>query len=273
MSLLGIRLPQLSATIILIILTSIISILFFILGWFYPSLIDYVVLKADYIISGEKFWTLFTHIFLHGSIFHLFVNMFSLFFVGSVTESIIGRKRFVWFYFLSGIFAGLLYVFSAYFGTMSGYTSVFGDVNMGAVGASGALFGLLGILAVLIPYKRISLILGPLVVLIAQTLVSHYLNGALLTFVSLILNVLLFVTIIAMFSFNSKLRAISWPVDMSLWLAPIIAIVPLVIISLFVDLPIGNAAHIGGLIAGLVYGFYLRFKYNRKVNLLQRYFR
>jgi len=59
---------------------------------------------------------------------------------------------------------------------------------------------------------------------------------------------------------------------MKLWVAPIIAIVPLVLIGLFVDLPIGNSAHIGGLLIGLLYAFYLRKKYKRKTALIVDYF-
>lgn len=58
-----------------------------------------------------------------------------------------------------------------------------------------------------------------------------------------------------------------------MWLAPIVAIVPLVIISFTIDLPIGNSAHFGGLIVGLIYGLYLRLKYPQKMLMLKRFFR
>ena len=73
-----------------------------------------------------------------------------------------------------------------------------------------------------------------------------------------------------MFSFNPRTRKIAVPVGMPFWLLPIIAIVPLVIIGLFVQLPIGNTAHLGGLLAGLIYGLYLRMKYKKKVEVLNR---
>ena len=44
------------------------------------------------------------------------------------------------------------------------------------------------------------------------------------------------------------------------------------IVSLAGNIPIGNMAHLGGLIAGVGYGIYLRRKYKRKVNLIGRYF-
>jgi len=59
---------------------------------------------------------------------------------------------------------------------------------------------------------------------------------------------------------------------------PAYLMVPLVlfltwIASIAGGLPIGNVAHFGGFLAGLGYGFYLRRKYSRKINMLQRYFR
>ncbi len=53
--------------------------------------------------------------------------------------------------------------------------------------------------------------------------------------------------------------------------APGILIV-LWLISVAGNIPIGNTAHLGGLLAGLVYGIYLRNKYKRKTYMLNRYF-
>ena len=44
------------------------------------------------------------------------------------------------------------------------------------------------------------------------------------------------------------------------------------LISIAGDVPIGNTAHLGGLILGLVYGIYLRKKYKNKTRYLSRYF-
>ena len=45
---------------------------------------------------------------------HLFVNMFSLYFIGNFLEMIIGKKRFFWLYLISGLFAGLFFAFFAF---------------------------------------------------------------------------------------------------------------------------------------------------------------
>jgi membrane associated rhomboid family serine protease len=59
---------------------------------------------------------------------------------------------------------------------------------------------------------------------------------------------------------------------------PAYVMIPLVlfvmwILSIFLNWPIGNVAHFGGFIAGIAYGLYLKMKYRRKVNALQRMFR
>lgn len=53
-------------------------------------------------------WQYITHMFMHGSISHLFFNMFALFMFGRVLESVWGSRRFLIFYFVCGIGAGVL---------------------------------------------------------------------------------------------------------------------------------------------------------------------
>ena len=60
------------------------------------------------------------------------------------------------------------------------------------------------------------------------------------------------------------------PIATPMWLAVIIILGILWLISATAGLPIGNTAHLGGLIAGLIYGFYLRTKHKRKIRLLNK---
>jgi hypothetical protein len=257
----------------IIIATSVVSLALFVAGAVNPAVFGYAALTPSLIISGSRLWTLITHIFAHGGIFHLFVNMFSLFFIGRVVEQIIGRKRFFWFYIIAGVFAG---AFSALLAGFFGFgigARLFGSSDVMMLGASGAIFGLLGIMAVLVPNKRIILFAGPIVVVVFGALSGLFLSGAILSALEFLLDIALIVMVFALlFPFNSFSR-IAVPITMPLWLAPIAAIVPLAAISFFMQLPIGNAAHFGGLIAGLAYGVYLRIKFRKKVKLLQRYFR
>lgn len=53
-------------------------------------------------------WQLLTHLFLHGNFMHLLSNMFALWMFGTTLENIWGPKRFLTFFFLCGIGAGLI---------------------------------------------------------------------------------------------------------------------------------------------------------------------
>jgi membrane associated rhomboid family serine protease len=262
-----------SAVVILIAITSIISIFGFILNAFYPNLSSYYSLKASNIFEGGYLWTLITHIFFHANIFHLLVNMFSLFFIGSIVEMIVGKKRFIWFYLISGVFAGIIYSLSAYLGNLLDMALLLGNLDIMAVGASGAIFGLLGILTILIPNKKVYLIAGPIILIILQVVLSGFISEGVFGIFSIIINILTFVMIFGIFMPNSVFYKFAVPIQMSMWFAPIAAIVPLVLVSLVFPLPIGNTAHIGGLIAGIMYGTYLKNKYPKKISLIRRLIR
>ena len=119
------------------------------------SFLRYIAINPELFFQGYV-WTLLTSMFAHIGFAHLFVNMISMFFVGSLVERVIGRKRFFWFYMIAGAVAGLFFVGFAYLGLFVPFgEEIFGGVNAFAVGASGALFGLGGLLAVLIPKLRV----------------------------------------------------------------------------------------------------------------------
>lgn len=228
-----------------------------------PALFENIfALTPLMIISGKNLWTLFTSMFAHAGFFHIFANMFSLFFIGNFLEKIIGRKRFFWIYIVSGLVGGLFF-------TASGF--LFGN-NTPGIGASGAIFGALGVLAVLVPYSRIYLIAGPLILILVEAGITPFVSVAVASYLGFVFNLLIILMIFAIFSWNPRFRRFAIPLELPMWLLPIVAIVPLVIIGFFVTLPIGNSAHIGGLAAGVLYGFYLRQKFPRKTRRISNYF-
>ncbi|MBU0907226.1 MAG: rhomboid family intramembrane serine protease [Nanoarchaeota archaeon] len=266
-------LSLLSTTVWVILVTTIISLFGFIVFAFFPNYIDYISLKPENIMHGKYLWTLVTHMFVHAGFFHLFVNMFSLYFLGSLTERIIGRKRFLWFYILAGIFAGALTAYLSFtFGNTDLGMRVLGNPAIPMVGASGAIFGLLGILTILIPRTKLYLIAGPIIVILAQYLLGAILPGA-VSIINIVATALIFIMLFSIFSFKPGRKNIALPITLPLWAAWIVAIIPLVALSIFVELPIGNIAHFGGFIAGIIFGLYLKSKYKRKVEKLQRMFR
>jgi membrane associated rhomboid family serine protease len=90
-------------------------------------------------------WQLLTYLFLHGSFFHLFLNMFTLWMFGGDLERVWGTRRFLTYYFFTGVGAGLLTVVL----TPHGYIPT--------IGASGAIYGLLLAYARFFPERRILL--------------------------------------------------------------------------------------------------------------------
>lgn len=106
--------------------------------------------------SGFQPYQFVTYMFMHGSFAHLFFNMFALWMFGNTLENIWGPNRFLLFYFVCGIGAGLvqeLVQYIQYATTLQAYTSVnmHGHIiPMGeylnlltTVGASGAVYGIL----------------------------------------------------------------------------------------------------------------------------------
>jgi len=230
-------------------------------------------LQPASILAGKKLWTLLTSMFIHGGFAHLFFNMFSLFFIGSFIERLVGKKRYIIFYLLAGIFAGVFFaIVSILFGNSVMGAKIFGNPLIYGVGASGAIFGLLGLLAVLTPKNRVYLIAGPLVAIIIQSIIDAIGNVPFAGVISFILSAYVIFSIFAVFSFNPKIRKFSLALEMPFWILPIIAIVPLVVIGFFVNLPIGNMAHLGGLIAGILYGLYLRHRYPKKTSMISKFF-
>ncbi len=213
----------------IIILTSFISIFIFVFTGLYCNdvqceLLNYLALKPSSILQGKHLQTLILHMFVHGGIGHLFINMFVLFSLGGLCERIIGRKRFIWFYLISGIFAGVLSVLlSGFFGYGIG-ERIFGASEVFMVGASGAIFAIAGLYVILLPRLKFAIIFFPFFGFPGYILIPIVLFG--------------------------------------IW-----------ILSIIFNWPVGNVAHFGGFLVGIIYGSYLKRKYKRKVKILQRMIR
>jgi membrane associated rhomboid family serine protease len=91
----------------------------------------------------DDYWPFITCMFLHGGWAHIIGNMWTLWIFGDNVEDRMGSFRFVIFYLLTGIAAGLVHWF----------TNV--DSPVPTVGASGAIAGVLGAYFVLFPRSRI----------------------------------------------------------------------------------------------------------------------
>lgn len=90
-------------------------------------------------------WQLITYQFLHGGFFHIFMNMFILWMFGAELEYHWGSKRFLAYYLLSGIGAGLIHLF----------VSPLFSYPAPTIGASGAIYGILLAFALMFPNRLI----------------------------------------------------------------------------------------------------------------------
>jgi membrane associated rhomboid family serine protease len=107
---------------------------------------------------GLRIWQPFTYLFLHGGLWHLLINMLVLWMFGSDIERAWGRRKFLTYYFLAGVGAGLINIAVK----MAFYP--LGSLPQTAVtiGASGAVYGILLAAALLFPDRQVWLIPFPL---------------------------------------------------------------------------------------------------------------
>lgn len=165
---------------------------------FGPKMYD---LLAMHYIGNPLFkpWQIVTHIFMHGSVQHILFNMIGLWMFGSSVEQMIGTKKFLILYFISGIGAvlfsqGIDYVqFKSVYDqmislgaspqeiqnmlvtkqipnavlnqiSMESLSTMFAKYNTSLVGASGALYGVMVAFGVLLPRAKMGLMFLPIMI-------------------------------------------------------------------------------------------------------------
>jgi membrane associated rhomboid family serine protease len=112
------------------------------------------------VVPGLRLWQPFTYIFLHGGLFHLLINMLILWMFGRDLELVWGKRRFLNYFLLCGVGAGLLTVIVKLLPAIWGTT----PSDVPTIGASGAIFGILIANAILFPDRRIWLIPLPITI-------------------------------------------------------------------------------------------------------------
>ncbi len=95
------------------------------------------------ILHPQSLVSFFTHMFLHGGWFHLISNLWILFIFGDNVEDRMGRGRYLLFYLMGGLIAGLAQVL------------IDPASPTPAVGASGAIAGILGAYFMMFPRARV----------------------------------------------------------------------------------------------------------------------
>ena len=175
----------------------IINIIFFIAPQVVQGL-DIAKYFALYFPQNENFglWQYVTHMFMHGGFMHIAFNMYALWAFGTPLEQMWGRNKFLFFYFSSGIGAGIIYTLVNYYQFNTVYEQLIG-MNISsteiqtildtgsyndalislsnsemsefyslyhtpAVGASGAVYGILVAFGMMFPNAKLALIFFPI---------------------------------------------------------------------------------------------------------------
>lgn len=114
---------------------SVLCVFVFLLELLDPSFTEFAILNKRALLQKE-YWRFLTSIFIHGSLSHLFYNMFALLFFGFSLERLVGSRRFLIIFLSSGIIANLVSV----------------NIYESSAGASGAIYGIIGCLAIIRPF-------------------------------------------------------------------------------------------------------------------------
>ncbi len=105
----------------------------------------YLGLVPSLVLSHLMVWQLASYLFIHAGVWHLVFNMLMLWMFGTVLEQTWGSKKFMGYYFFTGIGAGICSIVFAH------------NASYPIVGASGAIFGLLVAFAIMFPESVILL--------------------------------------------------------------------------------------------------------------------
>lgn len=114
-----------------------------------------------------KPWQILTHMFMHGGFWHIFFNLYSLLMFGSILERSLGPKKFLIFYFVTGLGAvalhtGVEWMQAIVFIANGAVDAYQGLLVTPTLGASGAIYGVLIGFAMLYPQARLTLIFPPI---------------------------------------------------------------------------------------------------------------
>ncbi|MBQ7272868.1 MAG: rhomboid family intramembrane serine protease [Bacteroidales bacterium] len=159
---------------------------------FVATLINPVFMKGTFAMAFPfatdfRWWQPVTHMFMHDGFFHIFFNMYTLVMFGMVVERVLGTKRFLILYAITGFGAVALHtgveflqvqqLLKEYPGTNPLY--IYNSIPH-VLGASGAVYGVLVAFAMLYPQARMTLIFPP-VTLDAKWMVIIFIGIELLT--------------------------------------------------------------------------------------------
>lgn len=153
----------------------VINILAFLATWvFQRSGIDLNALFGLHFFLASDFhvYQFLTYMFLHGGFTHILFNMFALWMFGSVMERVWGSKKFIFYYIVCGVGAGIMQEIVQYVNFSVQGLAAYDYVSIGGqriamelflnqwmtIGASGAVYGILLAFGMIFPNERLFII-------------------------------------------------------------------------------------------------------------------
>lgn len=114
------------------------------------TIIEELSFQPIFLTNGQSLYTVFTSMFVHADVFHIFGNMLFLLLVGVPLEDRVGKRKFAGIFFIAGVAAVLV------------ESLVRWDTPTLILGASGAISGVMGAMLLLYPKDRIPMFVGPI---------------------------------------------------------------------------------------------------------------
>ncbi|MBP1540820.1 MAG: rhomboid family intramembrane serine protease [Prevotella sp.] len=141
-----------------------------------------------FLATHFHFYQFITYMFLHGGIWHLVFNMFALWMFGSVIERVWGPRKFLFYYIVCGVGAGITQEIVQYADYAMSGLAAYQYVSAGGVqyatadyinlwttiGASGAVYGILLAFGMIFPNERIFIIPIPFPIKAKWLIVGYF---------------------------------------------------------------------------------------------------
>jgi membrane associated rhomboid family serine protease len=140
---------QLSIVLKIIVINTLIFLIFYLVSFFFKlslsTLVSWFVLPTSFLEIVFQPWSFVTYAFLHAGFWHLFWNMYLLYWFGLYVLNLFTSKRFLTIYLLGAINGGLFYVL-AY-----NLFPVFNNISSNLMGASAAVLAIVIFIATYTP--------------------------------------------------------------------------------------------------------------------------
>ena len=114
------------------------------------NLLEYVAMPVPVDHFVFRFWTLFTYMFTHVGIMHLFWNLINFYFMAQIFFTLFTEKKMLYVYVMSGLCGGALVLVSGML-----FPNLFGNAIL--LGASASILGVGAVMAIYSPGYRIFL--------------------------------------------------------------------------------------------------------------------